>query len=463
MAQSGTSAKGKLGLLACTALVVGNMIGSGVFLLPASLAPFGPIALFGWIVTAIGAMALAIVFGRLARLMPRTGGPYAYTRAGFGEFAGFLIAWGYWIALWAGNAGVALAFTGYVGHFVPGAASGVAALLVALTALWTLTFINIRGVGTAGIVQVATTILKLVPILALVLVGVWEVEPARFRPLNVSSMSPVAAIAACSALTLWAFLGLESATVPAGDVANPGRTIPIATVLGTSFAAVLYIFVTIVAFGTVPLNELGGSTAPLALAAQQLWGPVGGFAIAAGAIVSTFGTLNGFTLLAGQVPYGAARDGTFPPFFAETSQAGTPVNALIVSSLLSSVLIAMNLSRELVEQFTFIILIATLTSLVPYIFCALVELVLYATDPVRYRPPERLGGLLVLAAVAFLFSIGAIYGAGAEVVFWGFLLLMSGLPVFVWIKRHNLAGTRSAPAPAYQIANTAASSAKEMP
>lgn len=461
MANAISSTKGKLGLVACTALVVGNMIGSGVFLLPASLAPYGPIALVGWIVTAIGAMALAIIFGRLARLLPRTGGPYAYTRAGFGEFAGFLIAWGYWIALWAGNAGVALAFTGYVGHFVPGAASGTAGLIVALTALWTLTFINIRGVGTAGIVQVVTTILKLVPILILVFAGIAYVEPTRFQPLNPSGMGVGAAIAATSALTLWAFLGLESATVPAGDVENPGRNIPLATVLGTSFAAALYILVTIVAFGTVPLAELGASTAPLALAAERLWGPVGGFVIAAGAIISTFGTLNGFTLLSGQVPYGAARDGTFPAFFAETSEAGTPVNALIVSSLLSSVLIAMNLSRELVEQFTFIILIATLTSLVPYIFCALVELVLYATDPVRYRPPENMTGLLVLAAIAFVFSIGAIYGAGAQVVFWGFLLLMSGLPVFVWIKRHNLAAAHTASI--YPAAKNTSPPAKEMP
>lgn len=439
------TAKGRLGLATCTALVVGNMIGSGVFLLPASLAPYGPMALAGWVVTAIGAIALAIMFGRLARLVPRTGGPYAYTRAGFGEFAGFLIAWGYWIALWAGNAGVAVAFTGYVGHFVPGAASGLPGLAVGLAALWTLTLVNMRGVGTAGIVQLVTTVLKLLPLLALVVAGVAVIQPAHFTPLNPAGADPLAAIAACSALTLWAFLGLESATVPAGDVVDPGRTIPLATVLGTSFAAGLYILVTIVAFGTVPLAALGASTAPLALVAEHLWGPVGGFAIAAGAIVSTFGTLNGFTLLTGQVPYGAARDGTFPAFLGETGASGAPVNALVVSSLLSSVLIAMNLSRGLVEQFTFIILLATLTSLVPYIFCALVELVLYATDPIRYRPPPRLGGLVALAAIAFVFSIGAIYGAGAEVVFWGFLLLMSGLPVFVWIKRHNLA-SRAAPA-----------------
>lgn len=436
--------KKRLGLAACTALVVGNMIGSGVFLLPASLAPFGTIALAGWIVSTIGAIALAVLFGRLARLVPKTGGPYAYTRAGFGEFAGFLIAWGYWIALWAGNAGVAVAFTGYVGHFVPSAASGVAGLVVALTALWTLTLVNARGVGTAGVVQVVTTALKLLPLLALVLAGLAVVDTGRFTPLNPGGLDPLAAIATCSALTLWAFLGLESATVPAGEVEHPGRTIPLATVFGTSFAAALYVLVTIVAFGTVPLSELGASTAPLALVAERLWGTIGGHAVAVGAIVSTFGTLNGFTLLAGQVPYGAAQDGTFPAFLGKRSSSGSPVNALIVSGLLSSVLIAMNLGRALVDQFTFIILLATLASLVPYIFCALVELVLYSTNPIRYRPPARLGGLIVLATIAFLFSIGAIYGAGAEVVFWGFLLLMGGLPVFVWIKRHNLTAVRAA-------------------
>ena len=454
MFSTGGTSKGRLGLAACTALVVGNMVGSGVFLLPASLAPYGPIALIGWVVTAIGAIALAIIFGRLARLVPKTGGPYAYTRAGFGEFAGFLIAWGYWIALWAGNAGVAVAFTGYVGHFVPGAASGSTGLAVGLAALWIVTLINVRSVGTAGIVQIATTALKLLPLFALVGAGLWTIDARQFETFNRSNLDPLGAIAACSALTLWAFLGLESATVPAGEVSNPGRTIPLATVFGTSLAAALYILVTIVAFGTVPLGELASSTAPLALVADSLWGAAGGFLVAAGAIVSTFGTLNGFTLLAGQVPYAAARDGVFPACLGEASASGAPVNALITYSVLSSILIFMNMSRDLVEQFTFIILLATLTSLVPYIFCALVELVLYATDPVRYRPPARIGWLLTLTAIAFLFSIGAIYGAGAEVVFWGFLLLLSGLPVFVWIKRHNFTARASIPRTSGPVSTT---------
>ena len=427
----------RLGVSACTALVVGNMIGSGIFLLPASLAFYGPISIAAWVVTSIGAIALAILFGRLARMVPGTGGPYTYTREGFGEFAGFLIAWGYWIALWAGNAGVAVAFTGYLGHFVPGVSSGPLALFVALAVLWFIALVNIRGVGFAGAVQIGATLLKLLPLLALVIVGVASVDVSRLTPVNPSGMEPLSAIAACCALTLWAFLGLESATVPGDEVENPSRTIPLATLAGTCFVAAIYILVTIVAFGTVPLAELSGSSAPLAVVAEELWGTSGALLIGGGAIISTFGTLNGFTLLAGQVPYGAARDGVFPAILGKVTKAGAPANALIASSLLSTILITMNFQRSLVEQFTFIILLATMTSLVPYLFCALVELVLYATKPLVYLPPARLDHLVALATVAFLFSMGAIYGAGSEIVFWGFLLLMSGLPVFVWIKHSN--------------------------
>jgi amino acid transporter len=410
------------------------MIGSGVFLLPASLASFGSISIGGWVVTAIGAMMLAIVFGRLARVLPKTGGPYAYTRAGFGEFPGFLIAWGYWIALWAGNAGVAVAFAGYVGHFLPQVASGLPELAVALGALWLVTLINMRGVGEAGMVQIITTLLKILPLLALALFGMFAIEPHYFTPFNASGRPAISALAACAALTLWAFLGLESATVPAGNVRDPERTIARATILGTSFAAILYIIVTVVVLGTVPRSSVVASTAPLALAADHLWGPLGAALIAVGAIVSTFGTLNGFTLLAGQVPFGAARDGAFPGWFGTEGANGSPTNALLASGVLASALIAMNFSKGLVDQFTFIILLATFTSLVPYAFCALAELAIYARNPTTYQRPKRLGRVVALSAAAFVYSAGAIYGAGPEVVFWGFLLLLLSVPLFVWLK-----------------------------
>lgn len=425
---------GQLGLMACIALVVGNMIGSGIFLLPASLASFGAISIFGWVLTSLGALVLALIFGRLAGLSSRPGGPYAYTREAFGDFAGFLIAWGYWIALWSGNAGVAIAFVGYVGFVFPAVAeNSLYGLGVSLTAIWFLTMINMRGIEGAGFVQVVTTVLKVLPLLALGIFGWAWLDTTNFSPINTSGMSDYAAVSATAALTLWAFLGLESATVPAGNVYRPEVTIPRATIIGVVFAASVYISVTIVAIGVLPKELLAASSAPLADVARAMWGPIGGTLIALGAIVATFGTLNGFTLLSGQVPYGAALDRIFPEEFASVNENGTPANALVVSNLLASGLVIMNFSKGLIEAFTFIILLATMASLVPYAFCAVAEIM------IRIKRKESLAdrsliGIAGLGMLGFIYSVWAIYGSGAEVVFFGFLLLLAGVPVHVLIR-----------------------------
>ncbi len=424
----------KLGFWMCSALVVGNMIGSGIFLLPAALAAYGPISIGGWLITSAGAIVLALIFGRLARLVTKTGGPYAYSREGFGDFAGFLIAWGYWIALWSGNAAVAVAFSGYLGFLFPVIAENkLAGLATALSAIWLLTWVNARGVREAGAVQLITTVLKVVPLLLVALIGLAYIEPANFTPLNASEVSNGAALAACAALTLWAFIGLESATVPSGDVDQPERTIPRATIFGTSLAAVVYILVTFVAFGLVPLTALQSSSAPLADVAGAMWGAAGATFVALAACVSTFGTLNGFTMLSGQVPLGAARDGLFPRSFAHLSKAQTPVFGLVVSNTLASILIAMNFTKGLVDQFVFIILLATLTTLVPYLFCALAEFMIFVTTG-RTMAGRGIGAVVALAVLGFAYSAWAIYGAGQEVVFYGFLLLIAGVPVYAWLK-----------------------------
>src|SRR5262245_16504513 len=255
-AASGAAAGG-LGLAACTALVVGNMIGSGIFLLPASLAAFGPISLAGWVVTSLGALALSVIFGRLSRIVVKTGGPYAYCEAGYGDFAGFIIAWGYWIALWTGNAGVAVALSGYVGFLIPAVdASPALSLAVALLAIWALTLVNIRGVEEAGFVQIVTTVLKLAPLTLIGVLGIFWIDPANFTPWNTSGQPDLLAISSAAALTLWAYLGLESATVPSGEVIEPTKTIPRATVIGVLIAAAVYISVTTVAIGVVPSETL---------------------------------------------------------------------------------------------------------------------------------------------------------------------------------------------------------------
>jgi APA family basic amino acid/polyamine antiporter len=426
-----------LGLLACTALVVGNMVGSGIFLLPASLAAFGPISLAGWLLTSAGALLLAVIFGRLSRIVTKTGGPYAYSEAGYGEFAGFLIAWGYWITLWTGNAAVAVALAGYVGFLFPLIGdSQQNSLIVALLAIWTLTLINVRGVKEAGMVQVVTTVLKLLPLLLIGTLGFFWVDSANFTPFNISGKSNIAAISAAAAVTLWAYLGLESATVPSGEVINPEKTIPRATIIGVLLAAAVYMSVSAVAIGVLPSATLAASQAPLADVAQVMWGVAGGVLVAVGAVIATFGTLNGFTLLTGQVPYGAAQDRVFPASLGRLSRFGTPANALIFSNLLATILVVMNFSHGLVGAFNAIILLAVMSSLLPYALCAFAELMIHLRGG-KGLQGTALFKVGLLGTLGFIYTGWAIYGAGADTVFLGTLLMLAGVPLHVWIKSSN--------------------------
>lgn len=432
--QSAKSAAPALGLVACTALVVGNMIGSGVFLLPASLAPFGPMAMVGWVVTSMGALVLAMIFGRLSKVVTKPGGPYAYSQEAFGDFAGFLIAWGYWIALWTGNAGVAVALVGYLGFLVPAIGeSETYSVGAALIAIWTLTAVNIRGVAEAGFVQIVTTILKLVPLVMVGVLGLFWVQMDNMGPMNPSGMPAFTAVSAAGALTLWAYLGLESATVPSGDVQNPEKTIPRATILGVMIAACVYILVTFVCMGVLPADQLGASSAPVADVAKVMFGTVGGLIVAVGAVISTFGTLNGFTLLTGQVPYGAALDNVFPQSLGKVSRYGTPANAIVVSNTLASLLIVLNFSQGLVSAFNFIVLLAVTASLLPYAFCAVAEVMIRLRGGHVMRGGE-LAKATILGLLGFVYSMWALVGAGSEAVMLGIVLVLAGIPLHVFVR-----------------------------
>lgn len=422
-----------LGLWMCTALVLGNMIGSGVFLLPASLAPFGGMSIVGWLISAGGAVCLALVFAHLAMRLPKIGGPYAFAREGFGDFGGFLVAWSYWIAIIASNAALAVAGVSYLTVFLPQFATST--LLgggAAIGMLWLLTLVNLRGVRTAGQLQVVTTILKALPLVAIGVFGLFAFNPDHFTPFNRAGTSPIAAISATVALTTWAFTGLESGTVPAADVHDPARTIPRATMLGTLLAGAIYIVCTVSIMGMIPPNELATSTAPFADAARNIWGPWGRGIVAVGAAISCFGALNGWVLLSGQLPRAAALDGLLPAPFAKTDGRGTPAFGLVLSSCFATILIMMNYTRGLVQAFTFIILLATLATLLPYVFSSMTALLLTLRERTGTAPAT---GRVLIGAIAFTFSFWAIAGAGREVVYWGFLLMLGGLPVYMLMRR----------------------------
>ena len=422
-----------LGFWMAVALVMGNMIGSGIFLLPASLAPYRGLSLVGWLVSMCGALMLAVVFARLSRMDPAAGGPYAYTRRAFGDLPAFLVAWGYWISMWTGLGALAVAFVGYLTPFFPVLEQQPAtAGMAAIGAVWLLVAVNAIGVRTAGWVQVITTAIKLVPLAAIGAFGLLQFEPSHFVVDRTGFREMSAAIPAVATLTLWAFLGLESATVPAGSIADPDRTIPRATIVGTVLAAAIYIFSTVGVMSLIAPADLGRSPAPFADAARVLAGAWASSAVAAGAAISCFGALNGWTLLVAQLPMAVARDGLFPRIFARMSPRGTPAAGLVIAGLLTTGLVCLNYTRSLVELFTFFILLATLNTLVPYVFSSLAVFLL------RDRRDNGLSiGTAVAAALAFIYSIWAIGGAGQETVYWGFLLLIAGLPVYVFIVRRR--------------------------
>jgi APA family basic amino acid/polyamine antiporter len=435
--------KRSLGLSMATALVIGNMVGSGVFGLPSSLASTGPISLLSWVITGIGAILLALVFANLGRAYPRTGGPYAYSRRAFGDFAGFWTAWGYWIAAWAGNAAIAVIFVSYASVFWHRLATdNAAAFALGFAVIWLLTLVNIAGARETGVMQVVTTVLKFVPLVLIGVIGLFSMHSGNFTPFDPGHVSMVGhwhAISFAATLTLWAFIGLESATIPAEEVKDPERTLPRATVFGTVVTTAMYVIATVAIMGVIPAAALAHSNAPFADAARQIFGSsILGVspakAIAAVAMISTFGALNGWILIQGRVPLAAAQDGLFPKQFAQVSGSRrTPVVGLVASSVLLSILLGMNYQSSLTDTFTKIIILATITTLVPYAFAAAAQLMLMVREPERFSG-RRLAFDASIAVLAFAYAFWMVYGAGQEYIAQGFLLLLAGIPVYVFLK-----------------------------
>jgi len=427
---------GNLGLAMCTALVVGNMIGSGFFIAPAALAPYGTVAILGWGVMAVGAVCLGLVFARLARIAPATGGPYAYTRMGFGRFAGFLIAWGYWISIWASLPAMAAALVGYLGSLIPELHEHrLLNIGLAVGSMWLVAVVNLRGVKEAGLFQAVTVYTKLVPFIGIAVFGLFWVDWTTFETLNPSDKPLLGALAATAPITMFAFLGIESATVPAGNVIDPQRTIPRATVIGTLIAASVYLLGTTVVIGVIPRETLMLSSAPFADAARVMWGDWAAIVIALAAIISSLGALNGWTLLMSQVPMAAARDGAMPSIFARVSAQGVPAHGIVISVTLATLLLLVDAAgtKAMAAFYSLIVNLSTDAAMIPYVFCSVVEAILF----INRNPLSRalnIGPYVPIGVVAFVFSVSTIYGSGAEAGMWSLLLLMLAVPVWIHLS-----------------------------
>jgi amino acid transporter len=432
--------KRELGLAAAVAIVVGNCIGSGIFTSAASLAVASnpKTAILAWIITSAGSLLIALSFASLATAIPKTGGPIVYTRAAFGDFAGFLIAWTYWVGAWVGNAAIITAFMLYFTYFVPGAATPVFAFLVTSGVLWFFTVINILGVKGAGRVSIVTTVLKVGALVVFVIIAALHFNPAMLGTVSNAKVSGMSTLPAAIAIALWAFIGIESATIPAGEIKNPGKNIRKSTIYGTLIAAAVYMIVSIVGMGVLDQSTLAGSNAPLAdIINKATGGTWGGDFIALGAIVSTLGAASGWILTTARSAFGASRDKLFPAMFGKIHPKYlTPVTSLIISGLAANILLILNYMGTLNSAFNFMLLLATLAFLPAYAFSAAADIVLLKNHSSDFNFLSFLKNSF-FALLAFGYSIYAIYGTGATVVMYGFILMLAGIPVYLFMMLQN--------------------------
>jgi len=422
-----------LGFWTCAALIVGNMIGSGVFLLPSSLASFGWNATFAWLLTIAGTMSLAFVLAKLARALPQSGGPYAYVQAAFGPALGFAVAWSYWLSTVGGNAAIATGSVSYLSAIFPVIAR-VHALppLITLTAIWGLTLLNCSGAKITGGFQAVTTLVKLLPLAAILIVaaialshgGMGLLLPFHWSDIHFSGVTSAAT------LTLWALLGFESATFPADKVRDPARTIPRATLVGTSVTGLIYLAVCSAVLLMLPAAQLKTSPAPLSDFLNRYWGGNTGTVLAIFATISSLGALIGWVFLQGEVAWIMAERGVFPVWLAQTTANGTPVRAHLVSSAVLTLIVLANFNKSMVDLFTFVILLSTTGCLFAYLFTALATLKLQSRCEL-----EKSILLTALAVAGAVYSVWAIWGAGHVPALWGLVAFLIAFPLYAGMRR----------------------------
>ncbi|HZC70331.1 MAG TPA: amino acid permease [Jatrophihabitans sp.] len=458
-ATAGAQAKppARFGLTTATALIVGSIIGVGIFNLPTSLAGYGPITLVSMGLTTVGALALAMLFAALSRRLPADGGPYAYARAAYGNGLGFANAWSYWITAWAGNAAIAVGWVLYVEEFINKDHTKFYSVLLVLVGLWIPAVINLSGVKNMGAVQVWTTVLKFIALAFMATVGLFYMKSANFTPWNVSSESAIAAIGGGMSIALFSYLGVETAAVAAAKVKDPDRNVPKATIFGTLATAVVYMLSLIAVFGILPTGKLAHATAPFSDAANAMFGGSWpGNVMAAAVIISGFGALNGWTMICAEMPLAAANDGLFPRQFKTMSKSGVPAFGIIASTALASVAMVINyLGSGGATVFTTLVLMTGITSAIPYGFSALAQIKWRMMDHRTLETP-RFARDMTVAVLSLVFSIlFIVYSRNtgeSSWLYWApFLMaggaLLLGIPVYKAQQSHM---TEPEPVPEYR-------------
>lgn len=432
------SLKKEISLFMATMLVCGNMIGSGVFMLPSTLAQVsGPGAtIIAWILTTIGSVLIAISFANMGTKYPSTGGCYSYTKEAFGDFAGFLSAWLYWNGSWIGNAAIIVAITSYASTIIPSLSNPTISIIFSSAILWIFTILNITGVKKAGKIQSFVTVFKIVFFALFIIVAFMNFDINNITPLYPEGKG-LNTISLAATSTLWAFIGLESATVAGGELKDPEKNIRKSTIYGLIISAIIYLAISISSMGAMSNTNLAQSTAPLTDILTNALGTGVGKILTVAVVVCILGTIIGWLLSTARVAYAAGVDGVFPKFFGKIDEkTGTPVNALIFGSVLVNILLVMNFQKGMVDAFTFITVLATLSYLPVYLLAVSAEMMLIFRDEKKFNFKIFIKKS-ILPLLAFIYVIWTIYGSGAETVMWGFILMLLGIPVYIYNYHKN--------------------------
>ena len=410
-------------------IAVGCAIGSGIFMMPTILAPYGMLGFFGWLIAGLGSILVALTMAQLVIRMPKTGGPYVYVNEALGSFSGFIIAWTYWIACVSAIAGISIAFVGYLGFFIPKISdSPILSLIVSLLLVWAVVLLNIKSIENSSRFQLISTLLKLLPLLLIIFLGASNLTVSNLPEFNPTNLHPISLLGTVTTLVMWSFIGIETATVPADNVINPQETIPKVLIASVLTILTLYILVSFAIALIVPAKELIDSTAPFALAASKILGSTGGTLITIGALVSTLGSLNANTLTAGNLSLAAARDGLLPAKFISLTKSGTPIFTYLLSGTFVSILLMLNYTKGIINAFVFMAMLSTLSTLIAYAFCAIAELKFVHTN----KKSQQKKYAFLISFGTFLYAIFAIWGAGIEMIMYSIILIFIGTPIYLF-------------------------------
>ena len=423
----------KLGFWSVFAIVIGSQMGSGVFMLPASLAPYGQYSFVGWLVSGLGAICLALVFSGLCHRFPRTGGPHVYIKEMFGANAAFFTGWTYWVISWISTTAVIIASISYLSPFIPNASSNLE-LSLEILLLIAMTYLNLKGIEAAGKAEFILTVLKIVPLLILPIIALFyfNADNILIAP-SIHLNSHTSNLAHVTLLTLWGFIGLETATTPAGSIDNPSKTIPKAIVLGTITTAILYILNCIGIMGMIPSTKLALSKAPYVDATQYLFGGQWHLLIAVIAFIVCVGTLNAWILASGQIALGLAEDKLLPDAFKQTNKYRAPRLGIIISCLGIIPLLWLTSNPTISNQITAIIDF----SVVAFLFVYLISVLAYMKTLIKEHAKIY---HWIYTLMALIFCIWTILQTPILTIVTSSIFVVSGIPVyFLWyLKKQQI-------------------------